>query len=93
MTLIHKPTFLKQLKHILKYIANDKPSASLTFKNGLKEHINLLPDNPFKYKQSIYFKSKNIREMTYKKYTVVYRVKPSKKEIEILRIFNRNKPS
>jgi len=30
--------------------------------------------------------------MIYKKYTIIYRVKPSKNEIEILRIFNRNKP-
>ena len=93
MILIHKPTFLKQLKHILEYISNDKLSASLKFKNELKENINLLPDNPFQYKQSKYFKNINIREMTFKKYTVVYRVKPSKNKIEILRIFNRNKPS
>lgn len=47
MTIIHKPTFSKQLKQILEYIALDKPSASMKFKN----------------------------------------------EIEILRIFNKNKPS
>lgn len=66
MILIHKPTFLKQLKDILEYISNDKPNASLKFKNELKENINLLPDNPFQYKQSKYFNSKNIREMTFK---------------------------
>jgi len=50
MILIHKPTFSKQLKDILEYISNDKPSASLKFKNELKENINVLPDNPFQYK-------------------------------------------
>ena len=30
--------------------------------------------------------------MTFKGYTIVYRVKPRKEEIEILRIFNMNKP-
>jgi|GEM_PF-4580543 len=50
MTIIHKPTFSKQLKQIIEYIALDKPSASMKFKNELKE-------------------------------------------IEILRIFNKNQPS
>ena len=93
MKIIYKPTFSKQLKHILEYIARDKPSASMNFKNKLKENINLIPDNPYKYEQSRYFDDKNIRDMTFKKYTIVYRVKLTKQEIEILRIFNKNKPS
>ena len=92
MIIIHKPTFSNQLKQILKYIARDKPSASMEFKNELKKKINLIPDNPYKYRKSIYFNDENIRDLIYKKYTIVYRIKPIKKEIEILRIFNRNKP-
>ena len=92
MIIIHKPTFSKQLKQILKYIAQDKPSASMKFKNELKKKINLIPDNPYKYRKSIYFNDENIRDLIYKKYTIVYRIRPIKKEIEILRIFNRNKP-
>jgi plasmid stabilization system protein ParE len=45
------------------------------------------------YVQSQYFNDKNVRDMTYKKYTIIYRIRPIKKEIEILRIFNKNKPS
>ena len=93
MTIIHKPTFSRQLKEIIERIALDKPSASMKFKNELKETINLLPDHPLKYRKSIYFDNENIRDMTYKKYTIIYRVKPRKNEIEILRIFNRNKPT
>jgi len=93
MTIIYKPTFLKQLKQIIAHIALDKPSASMKFKNELKENINLIPNNPTMYVQSQYFSDKNIRDMTYKKYTIIYRIKPIKKEIEILRIFNKNKPS
>lgn len=92
MTIRYKPTFSKQLKEILEYIAQDKPSASMKFKNELKEKINLLPANPFKYRKSIYFSNKNIRDMIYKKYTIVYRVKPMQYEIDILKIFNKNKP-
>ncbi len=93
MIIIHKPTFSRQLKQIIELISLDKPSASMKFKNELKEAINLLPDHPFKYRKSIYFDNENIRDMIYKKYTMIYRVKPRKNEIDILRIFNRNKPT
>lgn len=33
MTIIHKPTFSQQLKQIIEYIAQDKPSASINFNN------------------------------------------------------------
>ena len=36
--------------------------------------------------------SENIRDMIYKGYTIIYRIRPIKKKIEILRIFNKNKP-
>ena len=93
MTIIHKPTFSRQLKQIIERIALDKPSTSMKFKNELKESINLLPDHPLKYRKSIYFDNENIRDMIHKKYTIIYRVKPVKNEIEILRIFNKNKPT
>jgi plasmid stabilization system protein ParE len=93
MTIIYKPTFSKELKQILEYIAQDKPSASIKFKNELKVSINLISDNPTMYVQSKYFNDKNIRDMTYKKYTIIYRIRPVKKYIEILKIFNKNKPS
>ncbi|MCK5294644.1 MAG: type II toxin-antitoxin system RelE/ParE family toxin [Arcobacteraceae bacterium] len=65
----------------------------MKFKNELKESINLIPDNPIMCVQSQYFSDKNVRDITYKKYTIVYRIRPIKNEIEILRIFNKNKPS
>jgi len=92
MIIIHKPTFSKQLKQIIEYIAQDKPSASMKFKNDLKENINLILTNPIMYRKSIYFNDENIRDMIFKGYTIIYRIRPIKKEIEILRIFNKNKP-
>jgi len=89
MIIIYKPTFSKQLKQIIEYIAQDKPSASMKFKNELKERINLIPDNPIMYRQLKYFEDKNIRDMVHKGYTIIYRVRLIKKEIEILRIFNK----
>jgi len=93
MTIIYKPTFSKQLKQVIEYIAQDKPSASMKFKNELKKSINLIPNNPIMYRQSNYFGDKNIRDMVHKGYTIIYRIRPIKKEIEILKIFKKNKPS
>ena len=93
MQIIYKKTFENQLFHIINYIAKDKISASINFAKELEEVIFLIPNNPFKYKPSIYFDNKNIRDMTYKGYTINYKVNFEKDLIEVLRIFNRNKPS
>ena len=92
MQVIYKKSFENQLLHIIDYIAKDKISASINFANELEKLISLIPDNPFKYKQSIYFNNKNIRDMPYKGYTINYKVNFEKDLIEVLRIFNRNKP-
>ncbi len=84
--------YLAELFDILEYIAKDKISASINFKENLDKQIDNLVVFPYKYRKSIYFKDKNIRDMTFKGYTIVYCVKPRKNEIEILRIFNMNKP-
>ena len=93
MQISYKKTFENQLLQIINYIAKDKVGASINFANELEKSIFLIPDNPFKYKPSIYFKNENIRDMTYKGYTINYKVNFEKDLIEILRIFNRNKPS
>ena len=77
---------------ILEYIAQDKMSAAESFVHELDKLIGDLPNFPFKYRKSIYFQDENIRDMIYKGYTIVYRVNTKKERIEILRIFNKNKP-
>ena len=92
MQIIYKKSFENQLLHIIDYIAKDKISASISFANELEKLILLIPDNPFKYKKSIYFENENIRDMSFKGYTITYKVNLGKDLIEVLRIFNRNKP-
>ncbi|NOQ30470.1 MAG: type II toxin-antitoxin system RelE/ParE family toxin [Helicobacteraceae bacterium] len=93
MRIINNPDFSKELKEILKYIANDKPTASRKFSKELKENIKNIPINPYMYPPSQYFNDKDVRDMTYKKYTIVYQVMLEKNTIEIMKIFNKNKPS
>jgi len=93
MRIINNPDFSKELKDILRHIANDKPSASNKFKKELKNNIKLILDNPYMYPPSYYFDDKDVRDMTYKKYTIVYQVSLERNTIEIMKIFNQNKPS
>jgi hypothetical protein len=93
MQIIYKKTFEKQLLYIVNHIAQDKVNASIKFANELEKLIFLIPDNPLKYRSSIYFQNENVRDMTYKGYTIVYKVSFQKNTIEVLRIFNQNKPS
>ena len=84
--------YKNQLTIILKHIAKDKISASENFYINLNEVIEEIPNSPFKYRKSIYFNNDNIRDMTFKGYTIIYRVNIKKDLIEIIRIFNKNKP-
>jgi plasmid stabilization system protein ParE len=66
--------------------------ASQKFKDDIDEKIATLKNYPYKNRPSRYFENENIRDMIFKGYTIVYEVKPQEDTIEILDIFNRNKP-
>jgi plasmid stabilization system protein ParE len=91
MKIIYNPIFESELLHIVNYIAKDKPNASIKFALELEKSILDIPLFPFKYKPSSYFDDKNVRDMTYKRYTVVYEINLDTNTIEILKIFNQNK--
>jgi len=93
MKIIYNPIFENELLQIVNYIAEDNPNASIKFALELEKSILDIPIFPFKYKPSSYFNDKNIGDMTFKKYTVVYEVNLDANTIEILKIFNQNKPS
>ncbi len=93
MRIINNPDFSQELKQILKYIANDKPSASKKFSKELKDNTKLILDNPYMYPPSFYFNDKDVRDMTFKKYTIVYQVSLERNTIEMMKIFKKNKPS
>lgn len=73
MRIEKKPKFIRQLLTILEFIAQDKKSAAAKFEKGLGEKIKALPNNPLKYKQSLYFEGEvAYRDLTFKGYTVIY---------------------
>ncbi len=93
MKIIRSRKYQINLLIILQYIAKDKTSASKNFQKELDTQIKDIPNFPYKYKPSIYFSDLNIRDLTYKKHTINYEVNLEKNTIEILNIFNHNKPS
>jgi len=92
MKIVYDPIFLQELKNILQNISYDKPSASRRFGKEIKTKIKQIPQNPFMYRKSIYFDDIYIRDMIHKGYTIIYEVNPTKKQLNILSIFNQNKP-
>ena len=91
MKIKRSPRYNNNLFKILDYIAQDNVSASENFLNELDKLINNLPNFPFKYRKSVYFDNKDIRDLIYKGYTIIYRVNESKNSIDIIRIFHKNK--
>jgi len=93
MTIIRSRKFQINLLTTLQNIATDKVSASRNFQKELDKLIKNIPNFPYKYRQSIYFNDKNVRDLIYKKHTINYEIDLEKNSIEILNIFNQNKPS
>lgn len=90
MVINQQDKFKTEFKKILEYIAKDNVFAAKSFKNELIRNIKLIPDNPYKYRPSKYICDEKVRDMIFKGYTIVYRVRTS--EIEIITIFNQNLP-
>jgi plasmid stabilization system protein ParE len=91
LKIIETHKYKSELRIISFYIKRDKKSASIKFVQQLKEHINKLNEFPFKYRQSIYFNNKDIRDMVFNGYTVIYKVYSKDNMIKVLTIFNQNK--
>ena len=93
MKIIRSRKYQIRLLIILEHIVKDKVSAGRTFQKELDESIKNIPNFPYKHRESIYFDEKNVRDLIYKKYTIIYEINLDTNSIEILDIFNQNKPS
>jgi len=86
MIIIETKDYLDSLKEILAYIAKDKKSAAIHFREALDKKIDTLKDFPFMYRISIYFDDEYIRDLTHKGYTIPYEVDLEKETISIIGI-------
>ncbi|MEI6122827.1 MAG: type II toxin-antitoxin system RelE/ParE family toxin [Bacteroidota bacterium] len=75
--------FSQKLAQQIDYIAHDSPTHARKFKKELISEIKKILPNPYKHRQSIYFKSEKIRDMVFKGYVIVFRINDEEKSIEI----------
>ena len=84
--------FKQELHAIVHCIKKDKPNASIKFAKNLKIAIKNLLDLPYQCRPSIYYDDRNIRDMIYYGYTVIYEINQEEDVLEVLTIFNQNLP-
>ncbi len=91
MKIVRSQKYTKSLQEALRFISLDSRQRALNFKHELDEKINSLDYMPFKFRQSIYFEDKTIRDLIFKGYTIVYQINEEKKIITIVGIRNTQK--
>jgi len=75
MKIRYKESFKNRLNRQLQYITKDSPTNARKFRNALKQRIESVRDNPYKCRQSIYFDDNMIRDLVFKGYVVVYKIR------------------
>ena len=87
MTIRYEEQFKSALSEIGLYIAKDKPTVALNFKRELKGKIEDVVHNPKMYRASHYFNDENYRDLTFKGYTIIYKIDSIENIISVLDIF------
>ncbi len=87
MTVVRKREYLDELKGIISFISIDSSNRAIAFKNQLDSKIENLVHFPYKYRQSIHHQDKEVRDLIFKGYTIIYRIDVSKDQIAIVDIF------
>ena len=85
MKLLYEESFKKSLKSIIYYKSKDKALSAKNFKQDLKNRFEILCDNSYMYRKSIYFDDDYYRDFVYKGYTIIYKIE--KDFIRVLDIF------
>jgi len=87
MTIIRDQFYIQELDNIVKYMAKNSVSFAFEFLDLLDYKINNLTNMPYKFRQSYYHNSENVRDLIVKGYTIPYLINTSKNIIIILDIF------
>jgi len=87
MKVMTKPLFKESLKEILIYIGTDSKYRAKRFNKALFIGINRLDNFPYKFRKSIHFNDKKIRDYIFMGYTIPYLVDSENDVIVILDIF------
>jgi mRNA-degrading endonuclease RelE of RelBE toxin-antitoxin system len=87
MKILRKKEYTTALKIILKFISKDSKKRAHNFKSQLDNKVNNLENFPYKFRKSRLHDDENVRDMTFKGYSVIYFVEQEKDRILIVDIF------
>jgi hypothetical protein len=87
MKIIRDKQYLDELDTILDFIAKDSLNRAMKFLTEVDKRINSIPLMPYKYRQSHYHDSIEVRDLIVKGYTIPYLIDEGRKTIVILDIF------
>jgi len=87
MIVLRRREYSIALKVILSFISKDSKNRALNFKSQLDSKINNLVNFPYKFRQSENHEDENVRDMTYKGYTITYLIENEKDRVSILDIY------
>jgi len=85
--ILRKKEYNTALKIILKYISKDSQNRATVFKSQLDNKLNTLDNFPYKYRKSRHYNSEEVRDMTFKGYSITYMIENDKDRIVVLDIF------
>jgi len=75
--------FVQKFLRQLDYISSDKPGAAKKFKKDVFEKIKEIPLMPYKNRKSVFYENQDIRDLIFKGYIIIYRIKEKEKIIEV----------
>ena len=87
MKILRKKEYVTALKIILEFISKDSKNRALNFKSQLDNQINNLENFPYKFRKSRLHDDENVRDMTFKGYSIIYFVEEEKDRILVVDIF------
>ncbi len=78
MKIVYKKSFQSRLKEHIEFIAADNLNAAKKLRNQLLSKTQSISDNPYLFRQSIYFEDSQIRDCVFKGCTIVFKIEPSR---------------
>jgi plasmid stabilization system protein ParE len=77
MKIVYKKSFQIRLQEHIEFIASDNLNAAKKLKNQLLKKTKNIPDNPYLFRQSIFFEDPQIRDCVFKNCTIIFKIEPT----------------
>ena len=90
MHIEYSPRFNDELFEIYRFIASDSTIQADQFISKLKTTIEKIPLMPYRHRQSLKSDNKEVRDLVFEGYVIVYRIAKIDKRIDIIGIFSEN---